>query len=420
MDTSTIVNQSTVNLKSPGAVRSDIYYTKLNSQVAQVQLRQNFGRFKQGLNNLTFNSSAQVTIPNDLFVGDCVLSLELPETVANMTLMRGWGYSAIRSVSYLFGGSNVSNQSISTHSIFQASMMECESHEKMSEILRLSGEEIISPGVKPKAMIRLPLPWSSNVGGNATKKPFDTSLLSQPITITIAFNDASAIYGGSAVKPTGFLKAELLTRQFELTDRSMGLRKTLDSNPDLSLSYPFIHKQTANPISFTVANPDDENSLVLQSFTNGDLVAITLGVVSVTDETPVSNNSPSTFNYVDLEDVQLLFNGQKIFDMPASIYKLNSSYSLPGASFIHNSVLSNGTTNPFSSNPVDTYICVFDFGRLRSLTFQNDFENTPSIGNQVLEIRFKVPNADNYRLHATYYYNSVNEVNQGQSNIYLN
>lgn len=409
-----------VILSNPGSKQNNIYYNVQNTTVQEVEVGYNLGRFRQSLSSSRFNSVSQVIVPNQSFLGDVFLYLELPATVANQTLCRGWGYACIRNISYLVGSSNVSLLSMSGQSMFQTIMLECETQEKKSEYLRLGGEVILTSGITPRAQIQIPLPWSSACSIEA-KKLIDTNVLNQPITIQIEFDNSDKIYGGSGARPTQFSRVECITRQGDLSNKALSLRNTLMSKPNLMLGYPFIHGQSFQPTKFTVVDPANVASVTLQGFINADLIAISIGVISDTSLYPTGNNSPSPLNYVDLTDVRLLFNGQTVYDCPGDMLKLaQARYSRGGAGYVYNDVIAAGAVAPFTSDPVDTYIYCFDMSEHRAICFQNEFSNVPRIPNQVLELQFKVPAADTYTMYCTYYFNGIMELTQGQSNIYFN
>ena len=407
-------------LSNPGSKRTDLYYTKLNTSIEQVEATFSMGRLKMAISSPTLGGQALVTVPNSSFLGECFLHLELPATVANQTLCRGWGWGVIDHVSYLFGSSNISQLQLSGQSIWQTISAQCESSEKRNECFRLGGQEVLTAGVIPKADLLIPLPFSTMCANS--KKYFDTNLLDAPITITIQFKQSSAIYGGSGLRPSQFQRAEVSFRQGDLENKANSLRNALMSQPDMMLSYPFIHHQSAPTVRVTAANGTDEQSVVLQGFINADLVALTLSVVKSTDVTPVSNNSASPFNFQDLEDVVIDFNGTSIYDTSGLLYKLVNCLSIPGSGYWHNSVIQPGATGPFSSDPVDSYTLIVDFSRIRSLCYEGEYQNVQRIGNQVLNFRFKIPSAagEEYIIYPTYHYNGVSEVQRGSTNIFFN
>ena len=416
------VSEKRVLLSNPGTKRNDVYYTQLNTTVEQAEVTYNVGRFSQALNSTNFGGQALVVIPNSSLLSDMYLHLELPPLLANQAICRGWGYGAIRSISYLMGSANVSQLQISGQSMLQTIMQQCENSEKRSEIFRLGGEVLLDKaenvGKIPKADIMIPLPWSTACS-LMDKKPFDSNVLMNPITIQITFNDAASIYGGTGTRPNGFDRAECVFKQGNFSNKAMSMRNILMAKPTLMLAYPFIHHQSFSPANFTVVDPLNPTNAVLQSFINADLLAITLGIVETGSLRPaLAADSPSPFNYVDLTDVELKFNGLVMNNTPGDLLKLVNLKGTPvGANYFHNDIISAGSTD---SNPVDTYVYTFDFSRIRSLCFEGEYQNVRRIGNQVLELNFKVPAAGTYTIFATYHYNGVAELARGQTNIFFN
>lgn len=444
------------HLASPGIKLDSNYYSVMNSTVAAVETTYNTGRLTVSLTNSSFGSQAQVIIPNSSFLGNTYLHLELPNLpdtsilpipVGNpnsgwLTLSRGWGYSAIQSISYLFGSSNVSQLTLQGNSMWQQIAMQCETAEKRSEFFRLGGEEVLVPlsrldtdplsitygeqiydkSATLSADLLLPLPWSS-AAGLYSKLPFDTNMLNSPITVQIQFNQPFSIYGGSGVPPLGFGQARMIFRQGNLQNKDQSLRRIMDQKPELSMMYPFIHTQSYQPTQFygsaDISNPI---SIPLLGFINADLLSITVGIVRTSLLTPAGNGSPCTMLYDNLKNVQLIFNGLVMYNAPGSSWKLYNMNSDIGASYFHNSLIKpHSGSGPFDSSPVDSYILTIDFSRIRSLMFEGHFQNVWRIANNVLTLQFNTEgNGDvKYQLFATYAYNGIAQIQHGQTSIYF-
>jgi hypothetical protein len=157
---------------------------------------------------------------------------------------------------------------------------------------------------------------------------------------------------------------------------------------------------------------------------SADLLAITFGVVRtdrLTRSAVAAGNSPSPFDYEDLRDIRLEFNGLIMYYAPGASYKLFNMQSMIGSGEFQNSVINAGLVAPFTSVPVDTNVVVMSFSRLRQLTFEGQYQNVWQIGNNVLNLQFGGLAASTaYTMFATYHYNAVNESQNGQSTIYFN
>lgn len=415
------LSQKRTLLAMGGTILDDIYYSAINTTVQLSEVTYNTGRLKISLSNALFGGQAQVLIPNSSLLSQCFLHLELPDVAeTNQAICRGWGYAAIEQVSFLFGSSNVSQIAISGQSLWQSIAGQCETEEKRSEMLHLGGEEVIAPtGAPLQADLLIPLPWSAANGLNA-KLPFDTSLLSNPITIQISFRPASAIYGGTAARPTGFSPATMIMRQGDLANKDQSMRTMMMRRPELMYAYPFIHKQQYTQAPFTgstdVANP---NNIPLLAFINADLVGMTIGIVRASRYSPTASSTPSPFAYDNLSNIQLSFNGLIMYDAPGRAYKLYGIDSQVGAPKVLNSVVNAGNTTPFTSGPVDTYTLYIDFSRIRSLAFEGKYANVWRIGNNTLTLRFNTETTEQYNIFATYFYNGVAEISNGETRVYF-
>jgi hypothetical protein len=405
-------------LSNPGFKMDDVYYSQLNTTVDLAEITYNLGRYNVSFTQLGFGGSSLVTIPNQSLITGVYVYLQVPNVVANQTLPLGWGYALIKSVSYILGNSNVSQITLPQQALFQTLMLECETAEKRSELLRLGGEEITAPTTTPpSAYVFIPLPFSS-VCGIKSKLPFDTSLLDNPINLQIELSRADEIYGGSGAFPTSILSARAYMRQGDFTNKDQSLRSVLIKNPDLMYTYPFIHRQifpiagftgsTTNPLQFT-----------LQSIINADFIGLTFGVIPTNK---LSNNGvscPDPFAYDPVQNVKLTFNGQTMYDAIGDMRKLVNILGTAGGGYFRNSIVNDSAIAPFSSNPVDSYLTFIDFSRIRAACFDGKYNNVWRIGNNSVVLAFTTSTTNTYSLIVTYHYNAVAEVQNGQSRIYF-
>ncbi len=232
------LSQKQTLLSNPGTKLDSIYYSSVNTTVDLAEVTYNIGRLTISLSNLNFGSQSQLVIPNSSLLEEVYIHFDLPAIIADQTIVRGWGYACIDEISFLFGSSNVSQIRLSGQSLWQTIMLQCETEEKRSEMWRLGGEVQIAPTVGTiEADILLALPWSS-ASGLYCKKPIDTDLLKNPITINIKFNNARSIYGGIAAPPTTFNQAVAIFKQGNLTNKDQSLGNELMRNPELMYAYP--------------------------------------------------------------------------------------------------------------------------------------------------------------------------------------
>ncbi len=407
-------------LNNPGTQKSDLYYTRDNSEVDGTESTFYDGRYQSDLTNKSFGGAGSVNVPNQMFVGNAYLQVNLNALVADQTIGRGWLFALIDRIDYVFGGANVGNITINGQSVFQVIMAQCETSEKRSQMLRLAGEEqLTASSVLPVGQLILPLPFSGACGLDQ-KKPYDTSLLGSPIQINVYFKAASSIYGGTGIRPADMNKAQIILRQGELANPGQGLRPILRSIPDAMYNYPIMHHQ-----SFVVQETSGTNQVLrfnLQQFIDADLVGIYIGIIKDSNVITTSNNTPNTFDYDDIEDFELLWNGTILYKSDRYLHELMQISQIPGSSYWENSIVASGDTAPFSSSPKNNNMIIVDLSRVREECFDGKFSNTFRIGNQTLTVTLKTDSAStSYTVYTTYVYNGmISTKSDGTSLIYFN
>lgn len=432
-------------LSSPGSVLSDDYYSPASCVVALAETTANTGRYTVELPSKTFGSSSTIYVPNQSFLGDCYLTFRLPDfplqgappPFAYGTAF-AWAFQAIDTLSFIWGGSNVGQLTITGHSLFQMAMAQCETSDKMSEILYLAGglvanvQEASDVGNAPfrtEGTIKLVLPWSTN-GGLHTKKWMDTSMLASPIQIIVKLADRTNVLGGDLTNaPTAFDSATFFTRQGDLSYKDQGMQHKMLIEPDLSSCYPFQYLQSFASAPFQGSVSGAKCNVVLQGFLNSDLVGIIVGVSRqsrrVVSQNPGAGNPnlPCPYAYDSILDVRLTLNGQVILNLPGSSYNATNMQSLLGGGFAWSSLSVGaypGSGIPAKAVSNKIYPLFIDFSRLRSAVFTGEFFNVARYPGQPMFLEFFTQTAEtNYILYATFVYNSVNIVKGGTSNIQI-
>lgn len=446
-------------LSVPGTLKTDAYFTEQDSTVHLTELTSNLGRYVSSLTSSQFGATSQVIVPNNDILGETYLHLTLPSNpgvgtsaAANYLAPQGWGWSAIKSISYLWGASNVAQISISGKSLWAVALAQCDTAEKRSQLCYLGGAALPSSipntvdagsqdtdveGVGSDAYIPLALPWS--VLSNNGKIGFDTSLLNSPITIQIQFAPASeflqwsskATGTVSAAIPSSFDNAEIVVRQHMFSDRSQSLKFEMQNNPTNIYHYPFKHFQSFQK-DFSATDGVD-SQVQLTNFINADLIGMVIYVVETTKlKGGAAADTAFFLNPLDISlpyDVKLLFNGQVLYNSPGKLYLLQNCAGLNGSGSYYSSKLSKqpgvgtdagaaGVLSGVSRLPIVRDMIFIDFSRKHSLSFDNEFANTFRIAQQTLDLTMKLPGGA-YTLFATYVYNGVNAVQQGSSNLYF-
>lgn len=405
-----------VLLDSAGERKTSLYYTKPSIEVNDVECDFVCGRYTQSATSLSWGSTSQFVIPNNNFLSQCFLHVKLPNLIAGQTLPKGWLIAAIKEITYSIGSSNISQLRISGKTLYHSLMVEAKTAEQKDEILRLAGEAYNTINTKAiEGTVILRLPWSSM----SAKKPLDTSLINNPIQISITFKSAAEVYGGSAVPPTAMTACELFTREGVLTDKSNSLKKDLMSNSDLMYSYPFMHLQSASTKYLTTLA--GEKTVEISEFLNSDLVNIIFSV----HYTGAQRNAGSGPVYpnigLECNDIELLYNGQTVAKMPGRSGRLINMLWDAGASYADD--VHFGATSPWTESAVQSFVYSIPLGDMKAIVFDKKYENVSRYSTQTFQLKF-TPQAvlasdpdQAIEVHFTYVYNAIASFSMGTCNI---
>jgi hypothetical protein len=410
-------------LASPGIKLTDCYYTAINSQVDSAEVTYNLGRYNVSLSQLAFGGTSQLIIPNGSLLSNCYLHLVLPPILPNQTLSKGWSWSIISQLNFLIGSSNAPQVYLSGASMWTAILAQCETSEKANEYFLQGGNEYTNPttgNVEGNILLELPF---SNACGAKGKKPIDTQMLNNPVTISITFNQANTIYGGTAPMPAGFVVGNLISLQGNFANPDQSLNFPLRANPSLMLSYPWIYKQSFTPPPFTGSTSlSAPVTLNLQSFINADLVSLYFYVVQNSYLYSTNGSTPSPFLCDPITNINLTYNGLVLYYAPGNLYQLVNCRTQEGAAKFSNSLITSVPglgVAPYISTPYECYMVQINFSKLRADCIGDHMMNTLRVGNNSLNISFNTSTSNQYQAFATYCYNSVVEFSNGSSAVYF-
>lgn len=376
------------------------YYPVASSTVSQVETTSFIGMFNQALTSSNFGASGTCVIPNNNFIGATYLFLQVPY-FPNLAYPKGWGLNSIESITYTWGASNMSNVILSGDSLRHALTFESDNSSKMEDALNFSGAELNRTSGnlsfwsdKLTAMVRLPLPWSSNT----TKKWFDASTILDSIIVKINFRRANEFLIGVTANnfTNSFSQALILTKQGQLSDQSASLKMSLFNNPNYKLMYPFVFFQSAPITNFTIpVNGGLTNTLIKQtinlySFINSDLLGIILSCRNITTNSITRNTT--TIMY----DIVLKINGQIVYYAPgisSGLYNNDGHDSNPSyISLTQNATATDlsvvGTVPPFGS--VVSWDTIINFSQFRCTALCDHLENVKRYPNQTMTLSFSV------------------------------
>ena len=410
------------NLDAVGTEKNTLYYSTEDVTVSEVQYDTLQGKYRQTLTSLQMGGVSEIVIPNSDSVSSCYLYLRLPPLLANQSVCDYWGYAAIKNVSYTWGGSNISILDLPSESIFQKTMLSCESTEKRDKLRELSG--VAAEGVTAgdiEACIQIPLPWST-IRSCKEKLSYDASLLSSTILIQITFNDNSSIYGSQTLAttfPTSFLSGDVFLKQDVLSNKNDSMKQTLMKNPNLQINYPFIRSTRGSTRNLTGDGALQTFEIDLNSFLEADLLGISFHCVDAVNERggEVAENVSNKFLGKRLRDIVLRYNGQILHNLKYHLHDLMLIGMDVGSSNVPYSTLS--TTGGIST--AVSHVYYLPMTRFKSIVFEGDFYNNSRFANQTFQLEFTVqdtfasPTPVNF--YSTYYYNSICSTSNGQTNI---
>ena len=436
------------DLSSLGRVKDHLYYTEQEVQLNEIETSSTIGRYKKSFNSRAFNSTGEVLLPNLDGVEQTYVHLRLPPLPAHVTLCDGWGYHAVAAVNLQLGSSNVSLQEKRGFSNYQEMWWSCETKEKRELAISLGGSAKTDAAslVSHDAVIILNLPFST-LQSIMNKRSFDASLLSSPILIQIQWAPASnfmghTITGGTTnLFPGAFEIANLIVRQDLLTDKSQSLKETV-MRSDVFAVYPYTHvlsgttkseNLTAVGITAT-AKGICSMQVDLTGFLNSDLIALSFSVNknshlnSVQAAMQGDNKVCNPGITYRCSNIRLFYNGSTLFDIPyylSDLHQLSVSGGDPHAA--NTRITDAGAVLADTGNSFQYYL---SFTSKMRNQFMDRLSNTPRYSQQPLELRFDIevplivdaPDPNNIfdaTFRSSYYYNAVNLMSKGNSNVFF-
>ncbi len=417
------VSDRVPDLDAVGTTKNTLYYGSSDVQVSEVQYDTLQGKFRQTLSSLQFGGISEIAIPNSDSISSCYLYMKLPNLVANQTLCDFWGYGIIKNVSYTIGGSNISIIDLPGESIFQRTMLSCESKEKRSKLKEIGGVHQEGVTVKnPEAVVQIPLPWST-IRSCKEKLGYDASLLSTNILIQITFNEASSIYGsttgGATIFPSSALSGDVYIKQDVLTNKRDSMKLTLMKNPNLLINYPMVHSTRGSTRNLTGSAAANTFTIDLNSFLESDLLGISFHAIKAIDErgTEALGNVSNKFATLRLRDIVLKYNGQILHNLQYHLHDLMLLGMDVGDPDYDLAVVSTAGVPAAGTG----HIYYLPMTRFKSVVFEGMYHNTSRFANQTFQLEFTMDTdfvaETPFTFYSTYYYNAVVSTSNGMSNI---
>ena len=296
----------------------DLYYCDKDNAKKQVIPVSYDTRYSQNLTNLTSGVSV-MTIPPNQGVRHVVVVLgysasALSGQTGNYALEQGWGYNAIRQISFRIGGS--SQYFLSGAQLLQRNLRLTRTKNQRDSILSLGGQQCYSApagaGSGDFATAQyayIPISIWACPGEDSLGLPLPTDLLSQQVQVTVELNPPSGFWSpcpswaGTACSPpanftTGYFQIEQLT----MDDRGMALANRVNMADHMySMPLPTFDQQE---FTTQLLNTATDQPVVLSGFRAGEVKKV---VAFLT-------NNDDTINkqlWYNPSNITMLYAGQK-------------------------------------------------------------------------------------------------------------
>jgi len=338
---------------------TDLFYYDHETSKKQIWPTTQNTKYVQQFANLTGGSSV-FTIPPNNGVQDIIISLAFDKLPAadNIALNRGWGYAAIKQVSFRYGGS--SQYFLAGDQILQNALRAQPSRETASDLLTLGGAAAIEDASNSQlsgsanyanCVLVLPHATPSAVG---KAHPFPSDCLTQQIQITVELYPPSAIFSslaaGAVGIPTVYTNATFQVQQVLFNNLGDSLARRVDLAEN-AYAFPaeFVQQKQVIPLLSTGA----AQSAVLTGFRSGEVKSIQMWLSRTSDTTGAIKNPwnwvlPTSVEMSYAGDIYARFNGQS-----STLWNLLNGNKYPGAQSI---TLADGGASFTNASQVSTWV----------------------------------------------------------------
>lgn len=426
------LSESVQQMVRPGKC-VDLYYPDPETAGKQCFRTCQNTRYVQEFTNKSGGSSV-FTIPPNNGIQDIILTFELPVGAngsaaldgRGLGLPRGWGYSAIRQVSFRYGGS--SQYFLTGQQLLQNALRKAPNSGARDDILALGGAAAVGTAAAQgdfasaqRAYVWLALPHTLPTS-EGKLPPLPTDLLTQQVQITVELNPISSIFSaaaGALGTPAPALSfAEFQVQQVILENQGDALARRVDMTSH-ALSYPieFTQQEVLIP-GLANTNPASPQSVTLTGFRSGEVRNIQ---VWLTNDADTSGLVKNPFMWYAPEDVQMTYAGEIYarFDKGSgSLWNLVNGRIAPKVdevTLVDNTAGAITDTTPFLGQWME-----LPFAQTYNAdTAHSMYTSGKPITNGIVNLTFKIPagapsgGGVTYTLHVSYNYNGVLTFSQG-------
>ena len=200
---------------------------------------------RDDLNNDRFSSTTTIELPQNVMLKNSILVLkinkdDLPNTVS---LERGWGYNAIRRITFQVAGSGQTLE-MTGQALLVKNLADCESNGKAERMMELAGEAFggADPATKDYvAYVNVYLPWGSINSDRYI--PYDSSILRSPELNSADKVITKSVTNTGYVFPKNYKEAYVATRTQIIRGEGSPLRELYGVGTQARYVYPFMYPQ---------------------------------------------------------------------------------------------------------------------------------------------------------------------------------
>ena len=420
------LSESVQQLVRPGKC-VDLYYADPETAQKQCFRTVQNTRYVQQFANLSGGSSV-FTIPPNTGVQDIIVIMELPaDGVAGADyrgagINRGWGYSAIKQVSFRYGGS--SQYFLSGQQVLQNALRQAPNTGARDQILALGGNAAAGAAAgagdfatAQRAYVWLSLPHCVPTA-EGKLPPLPSDLLTQQIQVTLELNPISSLFSSVTPAPVGQVLpsalnfAEFQVQQVILENQGDALARRVDMTSH-ALSYPvnFVQQEVIIPL----ANATSQ-AVTLTGFRSGEVKSIQCWITKDSDTSGAVKNP---FAWYAPEDMTMTYAGEIYarFDKGSgALWNLVNGRIDPAVNDVALADAGGGvitTTTPVLEQWMELpFAQTYD-----ALTAHSMYTSGKPITNGIVNLAFNLPQglaaAADYKLHVSYVYNAVLTFSQG-------
>lgn len=412
----------------------DVYYPDPETAKKQCFRTTQNTRYVQQFANLSGGSSV-LTIPPNNGVQDIVLVFELADLTAGQAnglgLNRGWGYSAIKQVSFRYGGS--SQYFLTGQQILQNAVRKAPNGTARDDLLALGGSALSAAGLAAGpnfAYVWLSLPHTVPTA-EGKLPPLPSDLLTQQIQITVELYPISSLFsvaaGSTGTIPTSLASAEFQVQQVLFENQGDALARRVDMTTN-ALSYPieFVQQEVQIPISVGVSPDVSTKTVTLTGFRSGEVKSVQAWLTRDADLTGAVKNP---FRWIAPENIVMTYAGEVYarFDAGSSkLWNLVNGRLTPGLNdltLVDNGAGGGAGVITITTPSLDQWV-EMPFGQtFDAVTAHSMYMAGKPITNGIVNLQFTVPatypgtttplDAGAYTLHISYVYNGVLMFSQG-------